>query len=552
LFLLSFLLAALASFNFSHAAEPKRVALLPFKINAEKDLSFLRDGIYDMLSTRLAREGQVEVLARSRVEEALQSLGESAAINEAGARGIGSRLGADFVLFGSLTVFGDSVSIDAKMVDVAGARPTMSFFDQAQDLGAVITKVNLIAADINHKIFGQAPVAAATPAAPPPKSEPTAGIYAHPEKILKEEGFVRQQDGRAEDSPIIMSGEARESGQTFWKSGNFKHLINGVALGDVDGDGKIETVTVTPEAVIIYRAEAGRFFTVAEVAAGNFKYPIGVDVADINANGKAEIFVTSFNPQKNILVSFVLEYDGANFVRIVDDSPWYYRVADTPARGKILLGQQPRFGKPFAGSIYEMTWQNQNYAPADPVKVKGPTNLVGFTIGDVLNNGQETAVAYTDSDRIRAMDESGAEIWKDADRFGGSMLYYLGPKDEQGQTANKIYLPLRLVVWKNRDKNESQVIAVKNYDITGYKLEWRQFNKTHIEAFSWDGLGLRPEWKTRTMSGYIQDFAVGDFDNDGRDELVAALILKEGSVALTEPKSTLIGYELRQTEKPES
>ena len=63
------------------------------------------------------------------------------------------RLNADFVLFGSLTVLGDSVSIDAKMVDITGGQPTMAFFDQSQDLGAVITKINQMAADINDKMF---------------------------------------------------------------------------------------------------------------------------------------------------------------------------------------------------------------------------------------------------------------------------------------------------------------------------------------------------------------------------------------------------------------
>jgi hypothetical protein len=51
-------------------------------------------------------------------------------------------------------------------------------------------------------------------------------------------------------------------------------------------------------------------------------------------------------------------------------------------------------------------------------------------------------------------------------------------------------------------------------------------------------------WKTRKLSGYFSDFAVGDFDNDGQDELVAALVLKTGSVVTTKPKSALIAYEL--------
>jgi len=347
-----------------------------------------------------------------------------------------------------------------------------------------------------------------------------------------------------------MSEETRQSRQKFWKSANFKHLINGVSLGDVDGDEKIETVTITPHSVIIYRSEAGRFQKLQEIPAGS-KNLTGVDVADINDNGFSEIFVTTLNANKKALVSFVLEFDGKNFVEIVDGSPWIYRVADTPARGKILLGQRPRVGKPYSGQIHEMRWKNREYTPTDEIKTPRETNLLGLTIGDVLNNGRETPIAYKRNDHIRIIDSSGKTVWDGADRFGGSMLYYIGPREDLGDVANKKYLPMRIVVRQNRAKKESEVIAVKNHDFTGRKLEYRKFTKTHIEAFTWDEIGLAPKWKTRTMSGYIQDFAVGDFDNDGRDELIAALVLKAGQVILiSEPKSTIIAYELGSPEKP--
>ncbi|MDX2499548.1 MAG: hypothetical protein QNL14_03460, partial [Deltaproteobacteria bacterium] len=43
-------------------AEPLQVAIVPFKVHAEKDLSFLRDGIVDMLSSRLSWADKVTVI----------------------------------------------------------------------------------------------------------------------------------------------------------------------------------------------------------------------------------------------------------------------------------------------------------------------------------------------------------------------------------------------------------------------------------------------------------------------------------------------------------
>jgi hypothetical protein len=341
----------------------------------------------------------------------------------------------------------------------------------------------------------------------------------------------------------MMPGAAPESQAKFWKSANFKHLINAIALGDVDGDGKIETVAAAPHSVIIYRSEGGRFQPITQIDESNNRNLIAVDIADINDNGVAEIFITSLNSKYTSLNSYVLEYDGKNFAKIIDGAFWYYRVADTPMRGKILLGQKSRIGKPFSGAIYEMSWQNGEYVPADDVKTPQKINVLGLTIGDVLNNGQETIVAYRDNDRIRIIDSSGEIVWDGFEPSGRSMLWYNLPRDDRGQVENKKYYPLRLVVRQNSAKKESEVITVKNHDVGG-KIGYRFLNKTQIEALKWDGVGLAPIWKTREISGYIQDFIVGDFDNDGQDELIAALIIKEGRVVLTEPKSTLIGYEL--------
>ena len=57
--------------NVTVAADPQRVALLPFKINAEKDLTFLQNGIFDMLSSRLSDPGKVQILSRAEIDTAL-------------------------------------------------------------------------------------------------------------------------------------------------------------------------------------------------------------------------------------------------------------------------------------------------------------------------------------------------------------------------------------------------------------------------------------------------------------------------------------------------
>jgi TolB-like protein len=532
--------AAVLSFNFSAAAEPKRIALLPFKINAEKDMTFLQNGIFDMLTSRLSKEGEVVVIGRQEAESAVESLGGLAAVDESLARKIGSQLNADYTLFGSLTVFGDSISIDSKMVDVSGNRPTTSFFEQSQDLGGVITKINQIAVEINANVFGRQAEAASKAAAPVkvPESTPKDDTHAHPEKLLKGRG------PEGEGGPIIMMGEEKAS-QRFWRSPNFKFAINGIAMGDVDGDGKIETVVVTPHSVMVYRFEAGKFFKVHEAEKDKGNYYIGVDVADINGIGPAEIFVTSLNLQRNALTSFVLEYTGKDFEKIVEKARWYFRVANLSSRGKILLGQKHKYDNAFTSDIYEMIWQGHEYVPTDTIKVRGAVNVLGLTLGNVTNEGEEIAVAYNDLDYLQVFDLRGEVLWKVAERFGGSTLYYQQPRDNMGGITNPKYLPMRIVVRNSKTGNDSEIIAVKNHDIAYEKtVVFRKYTKTHIQSWAWDGFGLKPIWKTHQMSGFIRDFAVGDFNNNGQPVLIAALVMKEGTTVMTEAKSRIIAYGL--------
>jgi TolB-like protein len=486
--------------------KPLYIAVVPFKINAEKDLTFLKDGIIDMFSSRLSWEEKVKVVSGQEMTKVLEAV--DSPLNESKAQKIGVELGADYVLFGSLTVFGNSVSIDAKVVDVSGNKPSLAFFNQIKGVEEVIPEINLIASDINEKVFGRT----------------------IPSKKV----------------PVTSQGTWDQPGQ-FWKSQNFKHLINGMALGDIDDDGRIETVIITPRAVHIYRYEENRLVKTEEIPESRNRNFIGVDVADINGNGYAEIFVTSLDAQKNDLTSFVLEYNGQKFNKIVKKSPWYYRVAELPGRGRVLFGQRQKMtgDNPFLSAIFEMAWQNSDYVPENKLLPPKQANLMGFTFGNAMNIGQDVAVVYDKSDRIRIVEPSGKVVWTSSERYGGSTLYFSLPRIDR-ESENPIYLPMCIHIRDLDADGKYEVIAARNYGGTGRLLErFRKFTESHIEVLSWNGLGLADVWKTSKISGHIRDFEIGDFDNDGKDELVAAVIMKEGSMVLTTPESSLIAYELK-------
>lgn len=546
-FVLSTLFLLIMSFNSNSAfAKQYRVAIIPFKINAEKDMTFLKDGVFDMLSSRLSSGEDVKIVGRQEAEKVVKSV--EGILNEGKAREVGAKLEADYVLFGSLTIFGDSVSIDSKMVDVTGDRETLAFFNQSRGIGEVIPKINNFAGEINEKVFGRVMPSKELPAKQQPQPEQTDNIYAHPETLVQSFDDYEIAGEGSDLNPAFIVTQSKKHSREFWKSKNFRELINGIALGDVDCDGKVETVIITPDSVHIYRFENNRLSEIMKIDEDKYKVFIGVDIADINNNGYPEIFITSLNPQRNVINSIVFEYDGKNYNRIVDSGAWYYRVAELPGRGSVLFGQKQKTGGPdtFSSEIFEMAWNNTEYVPDRKVMPSNRANLMGFSLGDVMNDGGETVVAYDKSDYIRIINQSGRVLWTGNIHYGGSTHYYEMPAFEPG-SDNRQYYPMRMIVTDIDLDGKYEVIAVKNYDLTGRLLkQLRKFKEAQIESLSWNGLGLTTNWKTAKISGYIRDFAIGDFDNDGEDEIVAAVISKSGSIIGTRPKSSVISYDLKK------
>lgn len=118
------------------AAAGRTVAVLPLVVHALEDRDYLRSGLADMLASRLGRWGEVGVI---RVDDPSSATTEAEA-----ARAVGRQVGADWVLFGSFTRFGDGASLDLRCVSTRGeARAdARNLFVQAGRIGEIIPKLD--------------------------------------------------------------------------------------------------------------------------------------------------------------------------------------------------------------------------------------------------------------------------------------------------------------------------------------------------------------------------------------------------------------------------
>ena len=533
------------------SVDVSKVAIIPFKVNADRDLTFLQDGIVDMLSTRLSRPGAVEIIDRTAVSSVLVTM--PVGMNEQTARELGAQLGARYVLFGNLTSIGKAISLDARVVDVLGVKSTESYFVQADTMGEVIPNINQLAGTINQQVFGYATQAVTDKSGSPP---PTVSPRSHPEKLLGEKpqatpSSLQPVAPLTTDSPQGAKAESpfvepiNPQAGSFWRSRTYNHRIHGISMGDVDGDGRTETVVITDHQAHIYRFEGKQLVKVGETKKRCSRNYIGIDIGDINGNGHPEIFITALNQHKDKVSSRVLEFDGQAYHLILKDSPWYYRVSKSPGMAPILLGQKPSNEEPFKSAVYELNWDGAAYKPGDRVVPKRSANALGCTVGNLRNDQLRTIAAFSESDAIQIFDTRGELLVTEDDDFGGSLLTVTFPVTDPGTPPPIQYLPLRLIISDLNNDGKNELVTVRSKELTGKHLSrLRMFTKGQFVGLTWDGIGLAETWQTRAISGRVADFAVGDLNGDGIRDLVAVLVSKEGRVVGMKPKVNIIAYPL--------
>ena len=122
----------------------------------------------------------------------------------------------------------------------------------------------------------------------------------------------------------------------------------------------------------------------------------------------------------------------------------------------------------------------------------------------------------------------------------GSENYIL----DSPQSAKRTFLPQRIFITDLNQNGKTEVTVIKNYSFTGVMLKnYRSFSSGQFVSLSWDGFGLSENWHTNKVSGYFADSAIGDMDNDGEPELVAAVVSRREGI-IEKARSALIIYEL--------
>jgi len=509
-----------------HAA-PKTVAVLPFTMNSPQNLTFLQNGLFSMLASRLSGSGKVAVLDRATVDAALA--GSPGDLTQDRAREIGNRLGTDYVLFGSLTHFGDSVSLDAAMVDVTGDKPALTFFEQSDNMGDVIPLVNTFAGDINLKVFNRS-IDNELYVQPVQEGPRAPGGF----QTTRQGGFVTlQQPG---------------GGGGFATHLTIDEVITAMAVGDLNKDGTLQVVAATDSTLMIHQMSGNQLVLENQLEYASTNRIVSLDIADINGNGYPEIFVTSLTIHLDGLQSFVVEYNGIDYVTLADNQPYYYRVLDAPDGSRTLMGQ--RTGKdPFDGPVYIIQADGSGYARQKQVRLPRNSSVLALARGPVTGGSSDEYVMINRFGRLVVADDSGSEEWESSEKYGGTAHLWLLPQnDPDGSYRERVYIHPRLRFHDMTDDDKPEIVAVQNNEFGGGAVgRYKRFKDGSIQVLSWNGIALAPLFQTQPLQGWISDFALADIDADGKEELIVSVVTQTKLAILSKDKaSSIISYDLEQ------
>lgn len=541
------------------------VTVLPFTVNSSENIDYIKQGIEEMLSSRISVSDKISVTNKTVVLEELKK-SKIKMITSADVSKLGKKLNSDYVVWGSITKIGNSISIDGKLVDIATAKSDIGVFSQSQSLDEVIPKINDFSQSIVHHILGTTPqlIAPPTPtvAVPVPSTKPQVpGGMSRESQIIANMKAGSKKGGTLTsviNSEFINTPEPLNR-KDFWMSQAIATEFKGMSIGDVNGDNLNEIVVIDKNNVCIYQKTDNVLKLIEKINGKPYDKYIAVDIADINRNGVKEIIVTSLND--TLLDSFALEFKDGKYIKILSDIRWFLRVIDTPSGIPLLLGQDYGFDKPFSTPIYEMIWKDGKYVPDQKMQIPLGLSIYGLAIDDLGISGGEKILALDELDYLYIIDKttktlgqltsfgfaSDKLIWKSDEVFGGSNNYLENIENKANPTDNDKekygYANLRILTLDTNKDGKKEIIIVKNLSSSGRIFKkLKLFTSSEIYNLEWDGMGMAENWRTKKINGYVADYAIKDVDNDGKPEIVLALVQSVG-VSLRD-KSVIVVYKL--------
>ena len=516
------------------AAEKATFVVMPFSIQGPQGFAYLERSIPQMLTSRLYWKG--------RVEPVVQDLpaGVKPVTTDAAAEKARVQYGADYVVWGTVTVVGDDCSLDIRVRNKAG-----KVWPQSRDTKAtqLIAAIKVVSDNINREVFGRSGQSG--------------------ESASSGKGRVNQMNpdvmmNETSDKDVYLNPQFRYSGASAaddsrLRSQALPFTAIGMEVLDANGDGKNEIVLLSEYNLYAYSFENGQLKPIAE-----FQFPRALECLTLRAlprsTGKPWLIVNMID-DKGLPKSSILTLNGNQFVEEMKNVKYFLNVVKLPPdHMPVLIGQEaqpPRLFRP--GVINEMAKQGDSLVPGKGIALPKDANVLNFTYlpGGRDERDGEKLIVLSEAERLRTYTTKGARLAESPEKYSGSAVGFemnaamRGMGKERVTIGDTYYMPMRMVPIDLEHDGNYELLVNKPISTASEIFDrYRFFPQSEIHSLFWDGVGMNLQWKTRRIKGSVVDFAVSDANNDGITDLVTCLNTHPGALGAKARKTIVVLYPL--------
>jgi len=471
------------------------MVFLPFTVKTDKPRQYLREGLADILSSRMtAQTGQIAVhrtRQTSQLAKLLQKGDQQAFTKQL------KKINADYLVIGSLEQQQKHYELTVDVFNKENPLP-FSFSKTMASLDTAIPIMDELSIEISEQVFKKK-----RPRKKISTSSENEGISAfqtaNPDRVFR--------DGLYHAATTIALDDEDLQLLSSWQSKEISEKVRAMDAGDLNGDGVQEIVLVQMGSVAIYHCQNGRFEQVTEELISDYLSPHAVSLADLDGNGLLEIYISANIGDKPS--SLVLEWDGSDVHTLFEKIPYYIRTGTNSEGKQVLIGQNGS-NKGITGRTFcQLARSSQGtFVETQPFIVPEEFNLFDFIRVDLEKNGTLEFVGLTIDNRLVVMDQEGNLIWTSEPGYGASKFFLGAGEQNMEEDFMPRYLHLRLIARDLDGDGAPEIIVGKNQlsSTVKYFQRLRFFQGSSITALTWDGSGMSSLWETKMIPDYLTDY----------------------------------------------
>ncbi len=304
----------------------------------------------------------------------------------------------------------------------------------------------------------------------------------------------------------------------LWRSESIKHEASGMAVGDVDGDGKKEVVVAFRDQIEVFRWTHQKLESIAVFKSRGFSNFLAVETGDVDGSGHDKIFASLFIEGVKRSRTLVLEFSQGALHEVGRMDGFVRALEHADGKRELVwqdmsLARELRMKQPAP-----LTKTAKGYREGSPLKLVRSLNddqLFGYAWGDWDGDGSEDFAFLQNGERLRIIFKDAK--WSSAEVYGGTKADFSWENEQIGS------LFPRLQSLKT-SAGKSQLLVPHNIPFTPIRMaRLKIYKNSELIDLAWNGLEMAPVW-TLPITGALADFGLGDVQQIGSPQLWVAAV----------------------------